>query len=83
MIVTQASPSVTVGGQVTDTATLTGGTSPTGTLTFVLYGPDDATCAVPARVHQHQDGDGHGQLHVRSVHHRGARHVPLARHLQR
>ena len=47
VIVTQASPSVTVGGQLTDTATLTGGTSPTGTVTFVLYGPDDATCSAP------------------------------------
>ena len=46
-IVTQASPSVAVGGQLTDTATLTGGTSPTGTVTFVLFGPDDATCAGP------------------------------------
>ena len=43
-VVTQASASVAVGGQVTDTATLTGGTNPTGTVTFVLFGPNDATC---------------------------------------
>ncbi len=41
-LVTQASPSVPVGGQVTDTATLSGGTGPTGTVTFRLFGPGDA-----------------------------------------
>jgi hypothetical protein len=30
---------------VTDTATLSGGANPTGSITFRLYGPDDATCA--------------------------------------
>lgn len=44
-LVTQASPSVLLGGPVHDTATLSGGTSPTGTVTFRLYGPDDTTCA--------------------------------------
>ncbi|HEX2054381.1 MAG TPA: Ig-like domain repeat protein [Actinomycetota bacterium] len=46
-IVTQASPATTVGNPVTDTATLTGGVNPTGTITFTLFGPDDATCAGP------------------------------------
>ena len=41
---TQASPSVLLGGPVFDTATLAGGTSPTGTVTFRLYGPDDVNC---------------------------------------
>jgi uncharacterized repeat protein (TIGR01451 family) len=44
-IATQASASVVVGGSITDTATVSGGHSPTGTVTFKLYGPDDATCA--------------------------------------
>jgi len=44
-IATQASASVTVGGTISDTATVSGGSSPTGTVTFVLYGPNDATCA--------------------------------------
>ncbi|HJV08808.1 MAG TPA: right-handed parallel beta-helix repeat-containing protein, partial [Acidimicrobiales bacterium] len=44
-ITTQASPSVGLGGSVTDTATLIGGFNPTGTVTFNLYGPADATCA--------------------------------------
>ncbi|MCA1683944.1 MAG: hypothetical protein LC708_02290, partial [Actinobacteria bacterium] len=43
-IVTQASPPVPVGGQITDTATLSGGVNPTGTIRFDLYGPDNATC---------------------------------------
>jgi uncharacterized repeat protein (TIGR01451 family) len=47
-ITTQASASVVVGGQISDTATVSGGTNPTGTVTFNLYGPDDATCANPA-----------------------------------
>lgn len=34
--------------QVWDTATLTGGDSPTGTITFRLYGPDNAMCTGPA-----------------------------------
>ncbi|MCA1683777.1 MAG: hypothetical protein LC708_01415, partial [Actinobacteria bacterium] len=44
-ITTAASPGVVVGGAVHDTATLTGGVSPTGTIIFTLFGPDDATCS--------------------------------------
>jgi hypothetical protein len=43
-ITTQASPSVTVGGAISDGATLAGGMRPTGSITFTLFGPDDATC---------------------------------------
>ena len=44
-IVTQVSDAtITIGDSVTDTATLSGGVSPTGTITFNVYGPDDATC---------------------------------------
>ena len=48
---TKASPTVTTnasytsGGAIHDSATLSGGYSPTGTITFDLYGPNDATCA--------------------------------------
>jgi hypothetical protein len=38
---------VTVGGNVDDLATLTGGFDPTGTITFRLYGPGDVSCAGP------------------------------------
>src|SRR5256885_6967542 len=43
-ITTTASGSVAAGGSISDTAHLTSGTNPTGTITFNLYGPDDATC---------------------------------------
>ncbi|HEX8936541.1 MAG TPA: hypothetical protein VF788_20650, partial [Pseudonocardiaceae bacterium] len=43
-LTTQASPDTAAGGEITDTATLAGGIAPTGTITFTLYGPDDATC---------------------------------------
>src|SRR4029077_16981867 len=44
-VVTQASAPVTIGGAISDSATLSGGVSPTGSITFNLYGPNDATCA--------------------------------------
>ncbi|MEU8074374.1 hypothetical protein AB0B31_02920 [Catellatospora citrea] len=44
-LVTDASRDTFVGKQVFDTATLSGGTDPTGTITFTLYGPGDATCS--------------------------------------
>ena len=47
-IATQATPTVTVGGSITDTATVTGGPAPapapTGTVTFTVFGPNNATC---------------------------------------
>jgi hypothetical protein len=44
-LTTTASPPVLVGREVSDTATLDGGVSPTGTITFILFGPGDLTCA--------------------------------------
>lgn len=45
-ITTTASPNTTLGaGTLTDTATLSGGASPTQTITFTLFGPNNATCA--------------------------------------
>ena len=41
---TQASSGVTRGEAISDTATLSGGATPTGTITFTLYGPDDLNC---------------------------------------
>jgi uncharacterized repeat protein (TIGR01451 family) len=43
----QAPAAATLGATIADTATLTGGTAPTGTLTFDLYGPGDSACASP------------------------------------
>ncbi|MDQ1415589.1 MAG: hypothetical protein QOF81_1202 [Acidimicrobiaceae bacterium] len=39
--------SVPVGTSISDVAVLTGGSAPTGTLSFTAFGPDDATCAGP------------------------------------
>jgi hypothetical protein len=41
---TSATASVALGAPAKDTATLTGGTSPTGTITFRVYGPSDPGC---------------------------------------
>jgi uncharacterized repeat protein (TIGR01451 family) len=43
-ISTDASADVEIGGSISDTATVSGGHSPSGTVTFSLYGPDDANC---------------------------------------
>ena len=45
ILTTQASAGGPVGTSVSDTATLAGFNAPTGTITFNLYGPDDANCA--------------------------------------
>ncbi len=44
-LTTNATASATVGEPIADTATLAGGHAPTGTITFRVYGPDNATCA--------------------------------------
>jgi hypothetical protein len=44
-IVTTASPGVAVGGAIGDQAVLSGGNSPTGTITFHLYARSDTTCS--------------------------------------
>jgi hypothetical protein len=46
-ITTTPSGSVPVGGNISDSATIIGGASPTGTVKFDLYGPGDATCTTP------------------------------------
>ncbi|HYR28667.1 MAG TPA: hypothetical protein VEU30_09380, partial [Thermoanaerobaculia bacterium] len=44
-LVTTASPSVVVGGNIRDTAVLSGGNAPTGTILFRAYGPIDTLCS--------------------------------------
>jgi hypothetical protein len=44
-LTTSASDAVELGGSIHDTATLTDGSSPTGTITFRLYAPTDTTCS--------------------------------------
>jgi hypothetical protein len=48
-ISTQASTGINLGaGTISDAATLAGGSSPMGSITFRLYGPNDATCGSAA-----------------------------------
>jgi uncharacterized repeat protein (TIGR01451 family) len=46
-LTTQASASVPLGGTINDMATISG-VNPTGSITFSLFGPNDATCSTPA-----------------------------------
>jgi hypothetical protein len=46
-ITTTPSGPVPAGGNISDTADVSGGFSPTGTVTFRLYAPGDATCQTP------------------------------------
>ena len=46
-ISTIPSGSVPTGGTISDSASLSGGASPTGSVTFTLFGPGDVTCTTP------------------------------------
>jgi hypothetical protein len=46
-IFSKATTNAVVGSAISDQASIDGGSSPTGTITFTAYGPDDATCANP------------------------------------
>jgi hypothetical protein len=61
-LTTQASASsISLGQSTFDTATLAGGTSPTGSMVFKLFGPNDATCsAAPAYTSPSQPVTGDG-----------------------
>jgi Bacterial Ig-like domain (group 3) len=60
-IVTQVSnASITIGGSVTDTATLSGGNNPTGSITFTVFGPDDANCSTAGTVVSTETVNGNG-----------------------
>jgi len=45
---TQTAASAALGSPIHDTATLSGGLNPTGSITFRLYGPNDAGCTAAA-----------------------------------
>jgi hypothetical protein len=47
-VVTDAGSNVTIGQSIHDTATVGHGQSPTGTIGFFVYGPNDPTCSGPA-----------------------------------
>jgi hypothetical protein len=59
-IVTSATQSVTVGSAIKDTATLSSGVSPTGTITFKAYGPDDTNCSGTAAFTDTVNVNGNG-----------------------
>ena len=46
-LATTASPAISLGASVHDTATLADGQSPGGVITFKLYGPNDSSCSNP------------------------------------
>jgi hypothetical protein len=51
---------ITIGNSVTDTATLSEGNSPTGKITFKVYGPNDATCSGAAAFTDEVTVNGNG-----------------------
>jgi uncharacterized repeat protein (TIGR01451 family) len=60
-LTTQASPSVQAGNAISDMATLSGGINPTGTITFLVYGPDDSTCSASPAFSSAANVSGNGQ----------------------
>src|SRR5262249_29322823 len=50
-LTTRTRPTVPLGNTTGDTAVLSGASEPTGTITFKLYGPNDATCAAGSLVY--------------------------------
>ena len=59
-ITTQASGNTPAGGSISDTATLTNGATQTGTITFKLFGPNDATCGGAAAFTSTKNVTGNG-----------------------
>jgi uncharacterized protein (DUF2141 family) len=55
-----ASAGVVLGGSVSDVATLAAGSSPTGTMTFSLFGPNDASCITAPAVISESPVSGNG-----------------------
>ena len=87
--VPKASPSISTtppsnvpaGGNIADSATVSGGFSPTGSVTFELFGPGDTTCQTPIATRVSALSGGHASS---GCDRRGRRrHVPLGGHLQR
>jgi len=55
------------GASLSDTAHVSAGVNPTGTLTFKLYGPNDATCGSPAITSEILSVNGDGDYQTDSV----------------
>src|SRR2546428_6316995 len=58
---TSATATHTAGGTIQDTATLSGGTNPAGTLSFSIYGPERKSTRLNSSHHQNP----HAVLHLR------------------
>ena len=89
--ITQATPTIAttpsaggpVGTSISDTATVSGGFNPTGTVTFQLFAPGDTTCTGTPVFTSTNPLSGGPQRHLRLVHARRRGHLPLGGHLQR
>jgi uncharacterized repeat protein (TIGR01451 family) len=60
-LTTQASGSIMLGGTISDTATLSGSVSATGTIAFFVYGPNDSTCSASPAFMSAVNVSGDGQ----------------------
>jgi hypothetical protein len=59
-LTTNASTTVVVGATVSDTANLAGGSGPTGSIVFNLYGPDDTDCTGTVKFSSTKTAAGNG-----------------------
>jgi hypothetical protein len=59
-LTTVATAEATLGEPISDTATLSGGDNPTGTITFNVYGPDDEDCSGESAFTSVVDVNGNG-----------------------
>ena len=82
-ISTVASANITIGGSISDTATLAGGFNPTGTITFQLYGPNDATCTNRPIFTTTKAVNGNGSYTSAAFTPTLVGHLPLGRQLRR
>ena len=92
VVITQATPTIAttpsaggpVGTGISDTATVSGGFTPTGNVTFNLFAPGDTGCTgTPRFLHQPAERRDAAQRDLEHVpEHRGW-HLPLDGHLQR
>jgi uncharacterized repeat protein (TIGR01451 family) len=59
--ITTAATSTDLGGSITDTATLAGGTNPTSSITFLAYGPNASACVGTPAFSSNVPVNGNGQ----------------------
>ena len=79
---TTASPGVALGGAIHDTALLSGGSSPTGTITFSALPASDTTCSTVLDTGS-VGGQRRRQLRLAGGHARERGRLPVGRDLQR